>query len=336
MPLPFVFIGIGVITALVGAGTGTYGLSQMSEANSIVEKAKEKYERELRNLRDKESICETMLDSFGKLKMDIWSKDFQRFIEIYEKIKNKPNVNNNIKDDKLDISKDELGEIKKISIGALEFLGGIAGSATVGLFAGVGALGGATLFGVASTGTAISTLSGIAATNATLAFFGGGSLAAGGLGMAGGTMVLGGLVAGPALALGGIFLAFKGSDSIEKAKKIQNKSNEAVRKFKIVIDRLNKIINLTTKMIDETKKLREHFLIHLKHLESVVNLKYTDYNKFSFEEKKSLEITILYLKALKNILGVSLVKKEGEVIEYNPDAEKILIVEVEKIKNIKH
>ena len=45
----------------------------------------------------------------------------------------------------------------------------------------------------ASTGTSIASLSGAAATNATLAFFGGGSLAAGGLGMAGGTAVLGGL-----------------------------------------------------------------------------------------------------------------------------------------------
>ena len=59
----------------------------------------------------------------------------------------------------------------------------------------------ASTFAAASTGTAIATLSGAAATNATLAFFGGGSLAAGGLGMAGGTAVLGGLVAGPALCV---------------------------------------------------------------------------------------------------------------------------------------
>lgn len=58
--------------------------------------------------------------------------------------------------------------------------------------------------GTASTGTAISSLSGIAATNATLAWLGGGSLAAGGGGMAAGTLVLGGLVAVPALVITGI------------------------------------------------------------------------------------------------------------------------------------
>lgn len=53
------------------------------------------------------------------------------------------------------------------------------------------------LIGSASTGTAIATLSGVAATNATLAWFGGGALAAGGAGMAGGTLVLGGVALAP-------------------------------------------------------------------------------------------------------------------------------------------
>lgn len=53
------------------------------------------------------------------------------------------------------------------------------------------------LVGSASTGTAIAGLTGVAATNATLAWFGGGALAAGGAGMAGGAMVLGGLFAAP-------------------------------------------------------------------------------------------------------------------------------------------
>lgn len=47
------------------------------------------------------------------------------------------------------------------------------------------------VFGTASTGTAISSLNGAAATNAALAWLGGGSLAAGGFGIAGGVVVLG-------------------------------------------------------------------------------------------------------------------------------------------------
>lgn len=50
-------------------------------------------------------------------------------------------------------------------------------------------------FGTASTGVAISSLSGAAATTSTLAALGGGSLASGGLGMLGGVCALGGIFA---------------------------------------------------------------------------------------------------------------------------------------------
>ncbi|MFF2777490.1 hypothetical protein ACFVU3_21575 [Streptomyces sp. NPDC058052] len=78
--------------------------------------------------------------------------------------------------------------------------GGAAGVA-VGGAAAYGAFTAAALFGTASTGAAISTLSGVAATNATLALLGGGTLAAGGAGMAGGILLLTGMVAAPAAAL---------------------------------------------------------------------------------------------------------------------------------------
>ncbi|WP_052443944.1 hypothetical protein [Pectobacterium brasiliense] len=71
------------------------------------------------------------------------------------------------------------------------FGGIVGGSMALGAWALVSAI------GTASTGTAISTLSGVAATNATLAWFGGGALAAGGAGMSGGMLVLGGIVAAP-------------------------------------------------------------------------------------------------------------------------------------------
>lgn len=64
-------------------------------------------------------------------------------------------------------------------------------------------------FGTASTGTAISSLSGAAATNAVLAWFGGGSLAAGGGGAALGATVLTGVGAVVALAVFGGYVWWK-------------------------------------------------------------------------------------------------------------------------------
>ena len=66
--------------------------------------------------------------------------------------------------------------------------------------------------GTASTGTAISTLSGAAATKATLAWLGGGTLAAGGLGVAGGAVVL------SVIGVGGAYGAKKLYDKVTKPK----------------------------------------------------------------------------------------------------------------------
>ncbi len=68
----------------------------------------------------------------------------------------------------------------------------------------------------ASTETAISTLSGAAATNATLTWLAGGALAAGGGGVAAGTVVMGGLVAIPALAIMGIFSHYSANKKIKE------------------------------------------------------------------------------------------------------------------------
>jgi hypothetical protein len=81
-----------------------------------------------------------------------------------------------------------LGYSHAVSVGA---------GATLGSTLAVGSWALVSVLGSASTGTAIVGLSGIAATNATLAWFGGGSLAVGGAGMAGGATVLGGILLVP-------------------------------------------------------------------------------------------------------------------------------------------
>ena len=89
---------------------------------------------------------------------------------------------------------------------------GVGAGVAVAAMGPTAAMGVATTFGVASTGTAISSLSGAAATNAALAWLGGGALAAGGGGMAAGEAFLaflgplGWAIAGVALLTSGIFL----------------------------------------------------------------------------------------------------------------------------------
>lgn len=91
-----------------------------------------------------------------------------------------------------DFAKEELEAAKKSALGVGA---GVAGGMAVASLAPSAAMWIATTFGTASTGTAISALSGAAATNAALAWLGGGALAAGGGGMAAGHAFL--ALAGP-------------------------------------------------------------------------------------------------------------------------------------------
>lgn len=72
---------------------------------------------------------------------------------------------------------------------------------SAGLASGLSTIGAVTAAGTASTGTALTALSGSAYYTAMLAALGGGSVAAGGLGMLGGIAVLGVTIAAPAFAI---------------------------------------------------------------------------------------------------------------------------------------
>lgn len=83
----------------------------------------------------------------------------------------------------------------------------------------------------ASTGTAIATLSGIAAQNATLAWLGGGSLAVGGAGIAGGTAVLTGIVAVPAIGLAAIAILAGGGRILAQQEQVAARIEQAEKDF---------------------------------------------------------------------------------------------------------
>jgi 6-phosphogluconate dehydrogenase (decarboxylating) len=69
--------------------------------------------------------------------------------------------------------KEELDKLEQLSISAIEMLKVGPASLGAGALAGVAAYGGTLAIGTASTGTAIATLSGAAATKATMAALGG-------------------------------------------------------------------------------------------------------------------------------------------------------------------
>lgn len=143
-----------------------------------------------------------------------------------------------------------------------------AGQGAAGVGAGVAvvtlgptaAMGVATTFGVASTGTAISALSGAAATNAALAWLGGGALAAGGGGMAAGSAFLalagpvGWTIAGLSIVASGLMF-FKTKNDKERLENVYTLiSNRDIKSYELAIVELCERIK---RIVDETGKLEE-------------------------------------------------------------------------------
>lgn len=120
-----------------------------------------------------------------------------------------------------------------VSVQALRGLLSVAGGATAGAAAGGAAFTTVGLLATASTGTAISTLSGAAATSATLAWLGGGSLAAGGAGVAGGTMILGAVVAFPVLITGVGFLYLSDRKNLRKQLEVAEQLKQVAAGFEV-------------------------------------------------------------------------------------------------------
>lgn len=145
------------------------------------------------------------------------------------------------------------------------------------------AMGVATTFGVASTGTAISTLSGATATNAALAWLGGGALAAGGGGMAAGNAFLalagpvGWAIAGVSLLASGLIFWKSKSDKNHLENVFIAISERDIKSYELAIIELKERIS---RIIDENSKLTDA----IGEIESFG----LDYNKMSEAQQYAL------------------------------------------------
>ena len=175
-----------------------------------------------------------------------------------------------------------------------------AGQGAAGVGAGVAvvtlgptvAMGVATTFGVASTGTAISALSGAAATNAALAWLGGGAIWAGGGGMAAGSAFLalagpvGWAIAGLSVVASGLMF-FKTKNDKERLENIYTHiSNRDIKSYELAIVELSERIK---RIFAEAAKLKE----------AVIKIETfgTDYSQMSEEQQYELGTYVNLMEA---------------------------------------
>lgn len=333
MPLPLVFIGIAAASAIYGSKKAYDGYSAGEEAKASIKEAKSLYDSAKRSLDSNRKQAQDSLVTLGELKLGVWGNTLGRFVTLFETMKNvdlegAPEVES-LADVALD--DDSLAEMKEVSLKATEALSGGLASIGTGTLVGVAGYGGAMMFASASTGTAIASLSGVAATNATLAFFGGGSLAAGGLGMAGGMAVLGGLVLGPALAVGGALYAYKAEENAAKAKKMLAEAKYAAQEMKnasAIALSVTEISDAFTEIIDEMDNRMDEVLDDLEivlikafnsqHKSRIRTIRpltkkkgQINYSRMRNEAKEQVLVAVNFAKAMKLLVETPLLTKKG-------------------------
>ncbi|MBB5144330.1 hypothetical protein [Desulfovibrio intestinalis] len=314
MPIPFIPLllgGAALLAGGVGVAKGLEAKEDLDRAKRITERAQETFEKAKTRLEDMREETQEQLEKLGEVKRDIYEKMLLRFVESFDKIKN-VEFKSNLTDDELVLDKVGFTEIRETTLRMTDYLGSAAASLTGGALAGLGAFGGAGLLASASTGVAISTLSGVAATNATLAWFGGGALAAGGMGMAGGMAVLGGVVAAPVLLVGGLIMASKAEAAKYDAYANLDKAEAAAEDMKIARSAARAIRRRTEEIHGILNQFIDPFTDLLDDLEDLVEDK-VDYGTYSEQERKLVSVTGAYAKTVKNIVDTPIFDEEGRV-----------------------
>jgi hypothetical protein len=279
----------------------------MGKEKTQFEKVQDKVQQTIFVVNEKIRVLGTHLETLNTALMDIQEKfDMIQNIPNEEKIRYEElkQIRLNWKKQVDEITK-KYEEIKKEGSNVA---GGVAG---VGVGAGVAvatlgpgvAMGIATVFGVASTGTAVSALSGAAAANAALAWLGGGALAAGGGGMAAGEAFLalmgpiGLAIAGFGIIAGG-FLFWKNKNDKKCLEDLLTRiSNRDLKSFELAIDDLNHRI-----------KQIENGNVELKVAIRIIPNLGLDYNKMTEQQQQELK-KYIHLMALCTQLLVDPIKE---------------------------
>lgn len=316
MPLPLIpalLTIIGVTTGAVGVHQGHKAIKTNRKANDINENAQDIIDTAQYKLQIARDKTTRALSDLGNKKIDICDKHLARFVSCFEKLKN-VELEASIGLDELakfKIDKQAITDLKKVTLLATSLATGTAGGALVGAVTAFGAYGAAGALATASTGTAIASLSGVAATNATLAFFGGGAIAAGGLGVAGGTMVLGGIVAGPALAVTGIVMDAKASRNLDNARSNLAKAQEVKAELAVLTTACNGIKRRADLYTKTLIKLESILNMQQAKVEYIIATEGVDYATFGKNSKEQVAMLLGTVQAIKALLDTPLLNEDG-------------------------
>lgn len=311
MPIPFILAGVALGAAAWGVKKGVDAKKGYKNAKELSNLAHSRFNGAKSNLGHAKQRSAERLEALGRVRFDVYENEIRAFQRLFQRLKN-VELTELVEGDPL--QQEGLPEFNPadIDFAAVDAVKAIVAGGGAGAAAGFLSFGAVGALASASTGTAISSLAGVAASNATLAWFGGGSLAAGGLGMAGGTIVLGGIVAGPVILAGGFVLDAHAKKKVEEAKATLAQAERAVSEMNRARAVAEAIGSRAQQLNQVTSKLVKSFRPMLTDLEQQVQRE-TDYRKFSPDEREQLMVTVATAKTLRHLLDVPVFDEDGQV-----------------------
>ncbi len=293
MPLPFILAGVALVAAGYGVKKGIDALDADCEADEFIKKAESLKEEATKKAESAQSDCKLAFARFGEKKLRVLSHSVSNFLNHFHRLKRST----------ITIEGINMQDIQRQVSDARNLLNqlnanGIDGDSAPGVIAGCVGL-----------GTSSFTAG---------AILGGGLVASGLAGMA----VIGGIVAGPALAILGAMpaLAILGAisaDEMEKkrddAKAYCSQVEAAVKKADVMIDNLQAVRKMADLFTRQITKFDVLFFSLAQDAIATMKKHNYDTSRYNQKEKDQLCVTVSTLMTLSAFLKVSIMDEHQKL-----------------------
>ena len=267
---------------------------------------------EKRHAREKRQ-AEEALARLGALRRRVYEREVSRFVQTARRL---VRVDLSELADREEfvggLTPGQVREFERAAMKARDVLVSGVGASAAGAVVSAGAYGTMMTFGVASTGTAIGSLSGAAATNATMAAFGGGAISAGGLGIAGGTIVLGAVAVAPAVLVLGLVARRYGDKALARAKAYAEEVRIYVESVETASVILRSVATLAKQYEHETRRLAATLRGHERRLRRMIFWR-RRFERFKPDQQAFAQLVFEEAQVLKKLLDMPLIAQDGAV-----------------------
>ncbi len=312
--LPLFLIGTGVVTGLTGLVNFFSGAGKLKEAREIGETAQARYNKAAVKTQAAVDSTNARAESYGEQQEAARLQVVARMADFIRRNRRKVSQGAATLLAGVEAEMGSVADYAGTLGSGVDWVSGVAKAGLTGTatYTAVPALVG--YFGTASTGTAIATLSGAAGESATMAFIGGGSLAAGGGGIALGGLALNFVTVGPALLVGGLVLNGQGEKALTRAHEYKSEIKVAIsnqktfRSLLTVIDtRIEELSQLLTQLVPRA-------------LDALKNLERGTFKTETHAER--FQLAMQWTVAIRDLTSAPIISEDGEL---NSETGRLLI-----------